>query len=300
MVNHEEDQLSQPDQQGHQGPDKASEPRRTLEGRVSLETVGKYHVFLTDDCPENVRHVITALHTEQDVAKFITSLRKVMTPSRRNVYLSPGFFVAKSGETAPIFKQKAEKPNDPEYPGLKISSFTTDAFHEMETTYALQDILQKRAADVATSMTVDDEAYAVHYRVQKPWGAIVNSEDETQKYGIFEYINGISVRGEAAHFGLWNDIPEDLRVLYGQMHQVLDRLSRVCVEEGLEPWDLGIHQLIYTIDRATKSISLGIVDTEEFNFASDGQYWPDSFLKVGLPAILIYMMMFRTSDGYDD
>lgn len=292
MVNNEHQQPDHGSQDRHE---RAVHPRYLLEGRVSLETIGKYHLFLTDDCPAHVRDVLLGLTTEEAVTDFISHLVQLRTPSRRRVYRSPEF----SGQNGvvPIFKLKERKPNDPEYPGMDIEGFTTNPLHEMETAYALDEIVHARKADLPETLVYNDKEYAVQFRVQKPWGALIDSTNESKKYGIFEYIEGISVRGEAASYGMWNDIPEVYRKFYGKMHGLLDQVAHISVEEGLEPWDLGIHQVIYQLNQETGQISLGIVDTEEFNFASDGAFWPESFSKYGLPAILLMSMLFNS---YDD
>lgn len=274
-------------------------PRRTLEGRVSLEIRGKYHLFLTDDCPPALARFLTDLSTEEAVSEFIAGLRQLATPSRRKVFQPVIYKFPGLENVSPIFKQKAEKPNDPKFPGLNIVNFTTNVFHEMETAYAMDEILRQRAADLPQIMEYLGEEYQVSYQVQKPWGALVDSTDPTVKFGIFEYIDGQSVRAEAASYGLWNDIPEEYRKLYGRFSTLINEVANVCVAEGLEPWDLGIHQLIYTLDENNKRVSLGVVDTEEFNFSADGEFWPESFSRIGLPPILLLSMLFNAAN-YDD
>ena len=264
------------------------------ETQVPTEVLGKYLIFLTPDCPQSVRQQLLKISTEADMARFIAALNRLDTPSRRRVYLS-GVFQA-GEEVVPIFKQKAKKPNDPTLPGLNIEGFTTDVFHEMKTAYALIEILKRRSSELPNTLLVGQEKYSISYQVQKPWGAIVNNDDERQRFGVFEYIHGTSVRAETASYGGWNLTLEHLRKLFGHMSIVANAIANVVVEEGLEPWDFGVHQFIYSLDVDSRRITIGIVDTEEFNFSAEGSYWPESFINIGLPPVLIFASILDSSE----
>lgn len=284
MVQHEQPtphELSQP-------VDQAAGPRKyRLEGRVSAETVGEYTIHVTQECPEHIRQKLLTLRTPEEVAAFLKNLHMLWTPSRRKVFHSPDLKNEQEPEVMAILKRKELKPNDPQFPGMDIEKFTTDVLHEMRTAYAMQDIFQRRAADLPKTAEIDGVTYALTYRVQTPWGAIENTATGT-KYGIFEYLQGTSIRAEVASQMGWNHLTEKARLFFGKLNAGLDQIANICVDEGLEPWDFGLHQLIYTRNDQEHKIEMGIVDTEEFNFAEDGVYWPDSFRKFGMPPVIIF------------
>ena len=304
MVNHEHFQpQSSPDQQGGVSPEKSQHLKPKLEGRLSTEIIGKYHLFLTDDCHPKLAEELHQLKTEQDVAQFIAGLKKLYTRSRRAIFLhrmsgsgqgntEVGSESGNGGSDAAVFKRKAMKPLDKDFPGLDVSRFTTDVFHEMQTTYALIDIFERRAADLPHTLIYQGEQYEVAYQIQKPWGALVNTEDPTQKFGIFEYIQGNSFRDEIMEYEHWNLVPEEIRKFHGQLHVNFNAIARICVlEEGLEPRDTGAHQVLYSVDKNAMKIRIGIIDTEEFNFSSDGQHWPEQYSRIGMPSLIFEMLI---------
>jgi hypothetical protein len=263
------------EQQGSQGehltPGERAVPTYRLEGRVSAEKVGEYTVFVTEDCPEHIRQVLEQLKTPEQIEDFIKSLTILWTPSRRKVFHSRALMSAEHPEVMAILKRKEEKPNDPNYPGMMISEFTTDVLHEMRTAYAMQEIFERRAADLPKRAFIKGKRYTLSYQVQTPWGAI-ESDDKSKRYGIFEYIEGTSIRAEVASQSGWEYVPLEKRLYFAKLQKGLNRIANICVEEGLEPWDFGLHQIIYTHNDEARTIKMGIVDTEEFNFVEDGSF----------------------------
>lgn len=296
MAHHERqrDQLHQVPQEST-SPNTVLEPP-SLEGRIRKEEIDNYTIFITDSCPPEIAELLLKVRTKEEVEALKKTFYRIGKPSRRSIYATRELVVA--DRYAAIFKQKAVKPNDPEYPGLQIEKFTTDVFHEMQAAYALDEIVRRRQADLPQSITYEEKQYALEYHTQMPWGALIDRENADEHYGIFECIAGTSARFEATSYGHWNYVPEVLRKFYGQLHMTLDQVANISVEEGLEPWDLGVHQLIYTIDEANRRIKVGIVDTEEFNFTADGEFWPSSFTRIGLPPILMLTLMISSGD-YD-
>lgn len=236
--------------------------------------IGNKLLLVTQQCPAEVAAALSKKIALQDMTWFED---QPLATSRRKVAI-----VELSSDISVVVKEKQEMRSDP---SMKVDFFTRSVVHEMRTSYGLRQALDE--LPLPSHLVYLEEEFTLSFDAQLPLAAILNLEDPRERFTVFAYIPGDSAREEVAAYGGWNQTPAEKRKLFGLFHQVLCSISNALVERGIEPWDLGVHQLIYEIDHEKRQIFLGILDTEEYNLSKRyGEYWPDQFTEIGLPAIL--------------
>jgi hypothetical protein len=68
--------------------------------------------------------------------------------------------------------------------------------------------------------------------------------------------------------GGWNASPEAVRKKAAKFQEVLRSVASLLLEAGVEPNDLGAHQIVYQIDPEKNVVTMGIIDTEEYALVS--------------------------------
>lgn len=249
----------------------------------SKKRVGDYQLLVARNSSPSVIQALEEKINTSGIEWFSQTQRQEHSLSRRKVCI----FRLPTNEII-VVKQKERKDTDTDIPQLKLPYFTQSIVHEFRTSYLMHDLMQK--IELPQTIEYQNESYELTYEVQKPLAAILNMNNPNERLTVFEYIPGDSVRDDVAMNGGWQYTSEEKRKLYGEFHQILKNISPQLVEHGLEPWDLGAHQLVYSIDRAKKSMHLGILDTEEYNLSAQyGQLWPESYDRIGLPVILPFL-----------
>ncbi len=198
----------------------------------------------------------------------------------------------------------SSKTNHFEANNVDVERYTTTIFHEMRASYEIAKIISQRQEELIKKITYRGEEYRVEYQVQLPWAGIINGTQPDERYAIFQYMEGRSPRDIAAESAGWNNIPEDLRQLFGQIHSCCNRIANVAVAAGLEPYDLGAHQTLYRFDHENRKVTLSILDCEEYRFYSPDKpqqrTWPQAWIEIGLPTILIDMSLWAVdTDEYE-
>ncbi len=246
--------------------------------------IGHLLLLFTADCPPDlIAQIKTALETNN--LEWITAAERSqdLYTSTRRVFLPP----TNHHTTNRIILKEKRRRLSLQIPKLKLPYFSTSVIHEIRTTAKLRTLLDQ--AELPSALTLDEKTYQLAWKVQKPLGAIINLQNQDQRYGIFEYIPHTSARDETTEYGGWNNLPEKTRVLFGQIHSALNKLAHQLLKHGLEPWDLGAHQIIYQLDEENSQINLWIIDTEEYNFAPEyGSFWPEPHEDTSLFPLLLF------------
>lgn len=251
--------------------------QRTIE---SKHVVNHLELLITNQCPPDLAHQIKELIINSGLTWFANNTRDEFSNSRREVFITP------INSLQSVVVKKKDRLEDDN--GLKVSYFTQSIVHEFRTANLMRNLIGK--INLPQFIEHDGKKYSLIYDVEIPVAAIINLENPNDRYSIFAYIPGDSVRKEVAMNGGWSYTPENKRKLFGQMHKTLNQVAKELVEHGLEPWDLGVHQIVYRIDEQKQEIHLGIIDTEEYNLSCMyGAHWPEIFISQGLPAILPFL-----------
>lgn len=231
--------------------------RSVIKEKCSL---GHYELLIARTCDPTLIPPLKAQIETQGIEWFQDSLKNGETHSRRQVYIP---VVENNGVV--VIKKKDQKLDPKADPRLKVGYFTQSIVHEFRTSYLLLELMQH--LDLPKTVEHKGESYRVIYDVQVPLAAIVDLDDPSQRYTIFEYIPAFSARDDVNLNGGWFYTSEETRKLFGQFNQLLLQIAPQLIPYGLEPWDLGVHQLLYEVNETQKTVYLGIIDTEEYNFA---------------------------------
>jgi hypothetical protein len=241
-------------------------------------------LLYTQQCPSFVRNEIFSNTVAYGTNWFLHSkLDHDIFPSRRNIYNYQ--LILNSKECSMILKEKKEYGDNQ---AQKVPYFTKSLIHEIRTSYALKNIVEKFPIK---EINVNGIRYRLNAQVQSAFGGIINLQNQKERYGLFEYISGQSIREEINSFDGWNNTPESKRKLFGSLHTWLSQLANYSIDYNLEPFDLGIHQLVYweTKEGVSNNIHIGILDTEEYNFAKFGSFWPRNSMQYGLPPVALIL-----------
>lgn len=244
--------------------------------------IGELQLLLARGCSES-----TAALLEQKISQtglsWIERHETVEARSRRQVAIIP-----LDAKTLVVVKKKREIRNGFE---MKLKFFSTSIVHEFRTAFHLKELME--SLPLPQTLEYHEEEYALTWDVALPLAAILNLNDPSERYVIFEYLDAESVKEEVDGYGGWGETPESKRELFSRFHDVLNQIAPHLVERGLEPWDLGSHQLVYTLNEETKQIYLGILDTEEYNFSARyGDHWPDTHSPRSLPQVIVMSKFF--------
>ncbi|MEK7498029.1 MAG: hypothetical protein AAB656_03870 [Patescibacteria group bacterium] len=235
-------------------------------------------LLICPECPENVAARLKTNIELLGIEWFQKDkLDKGITPSTRNIYYSN---LENDNRDLIVIKEKSQRI-DPEWP--KASTYTTSVIHEIAMSKAMQFVIDQDFPNDFT-VSLNDEICNVSLRVQTPLGAIIDLATG-KRFGIFMYEKGESIRDCFQWWGTWNDAPEELRKLTGKISTTLDVLAKLALNKGLEPWDLGAHQVVYR--KGENNLDLTILDTEEYDFGVNERMDRDQFL--GLPPLIIYL-----------
>lgn len=261
--------------------EKAIYPSNIIQERALFQN--GYLLLLSQYCPQATRVALQELVSQQGSDWFKPYQRvQWWQESRREIFLPP------SSDMAPriIVKRKKVVEADEEKPFINF--YTQSTLHEMRTSLFLREILEKYC--VSKKITYSGKEYAVHCKVQSPWGAIINTNDRHDRYGIFEFVSAESARDFTKMNDGWNNLDQYKRSLFAQIHVMLNELSNLAVKAGLHPWDLGVHQVLYSINDSEKKIVITIIDTEEYVITSQHKAdWPQQYSEVGLPPVLLFL-----------
>lgn len=242
-----------------------------------------YLLLLSRYCPKATRVALQELVSQQGSDWFKPYQRvQWWQESRREIFLPP------SDNEAPriALKKKNIVKDGNDRPHIRF--YTQSTLHEMRTSILLKDILEKYCNN--KKITYANKEYSVCCQVQSPWGAIVNTNDHGERYGIFEYVTAQSARDFTKMNDGWNNLDQYNRSLFAQIHVMLNELSNLAVKAGLHPWDLGVHQVLYSINDSEKKIVITIIDTEEYVITSQHKAdWPQQYSEVGLPPVLLFL-----------
>ncbi len=252
---------------------------------LSQSVIERKHSFnglellIARGCTDELSELLITIVKNQGTTWFESYIRDEYSKSRRKVY-----FPILEG-TKVVVKEKAPKEDASQ---AKLRYFTESIVHEFKTSYLLQKLLSEM--ELPDKVLYLGKKFRLSYEAQTPLAGILNLTDSTKRYTIFKYISGTSVRDEVALNGGWENTSQSKRELFGQFHDVLNKISNQLIKFDVEPWDLGVHQLVYTINQSDDSIHVGILDTEEYNFSARyGDHWPKSFIEIGLPVILPFL-----------
>lgn len=225
-----------------------------------------YLLFLTDLCPAITRAMILDFATNRmnEMPNFFRSIEDVK--SRRRV-ATP---IVPSRYEMPIFKKKILyqiDETDPDIGRRNNARFytTMSQFHELRMALVLQEILQK--VTLPQSVTSEHGTLDIAVRVQQPWGMLQDMNDPDEGYSIFQYLHGHSIRNDVKLEGGWFNVPPEKMKLYSRVIVYLQQVTKLIVEAGLDPHDLGIHQILHgDVKEADgkESVLLSIIDTEQF------------------------------------
>ena len=227
-----------------------NESDRIIDRKVVTES-NVLFVF-TPDCPEHVVRDLFLRSNSSGINWFFAHKRSSEYKSRREIYfLSNGSVLKRKKVVGSKGRDHAHR--------------TGSLIHEIKMSYLLQNIVDEEYTD--GYIQLGDHSKTVQYSVQKPWGAVLDLNNKDNRYGLFERVDGICPRDEVQSNEIlgsdgWNNTPENERKLYGQMHMDLTRLAQKCMQRGLSPQDLGVHQLIFQ-DKGD-SFKVWILDTEEY------------------------------------
>ncbi len=236
-------------------------------------------LLITEGCPAEIASRLKTEVCENGTDWFQKHIvSKDITPSTRTIYYSN---LGVSQRPLVVLKEKHLR-EDPGW--VKNSFYTTSLTHEMRTSMALAQIIKNFPEEY--SIEHNNQILPVNLKVQAPLGAVINTK-ERKSYGIFQYEEGESIRDRFEWWGTWNNAPEELRKLTGQIQRALNVVAVEALKRGLEPWDLGAHQVVYRLEN--NKLNLYILDTEEYDFGFDQRFGPEEFL--GLPPSLIYLYL---------
>lgn len=246
-----------------------------------------FRVLITHDCPEDIATAIKT-KTEAGGVEWFQSYRqsKEVTPSNRDIY-----FVNLIEDSYLPVAIKKKRPRTNDWP--KTRFYTTSMTHEIATTEATRKVLEAKFFGPIQIELVDsnDKPYLqdASLSIQKPYGAIIDTENQHQRYGIFDYVSGDSVRNKIHYYGLWNDTPRQIRKLAGSVQVLMDNVALELLNNGIEPWDLGAHQVIYREDDSI--LHLTILDTEEYGFGYGKRFDIDTYTGLYPVLLLSYIGM---------
>lgn len=256
-----------------------------------------FFLSLTPQCPTPIKKYLEESIHRLGSSWFTKRLQNYR--SRRNL----AFLQVPGTEHEFVIKAKTQVPNDPAYPQLNLAFYTLSMFHEMRTSYALYSIVHANKHQFVQTVPYKGDAYYVDYHVQLPLAGISNTANHLERYSVFQYIKGDSPRLVIAQARGWNNVDVSLRKLFGSLQLCCSTVAESCVEHGLEPYDLGAHQVIYRIDETAKVLHLTIIDTEEYRFYDKESLdptqktWPDSVSTNGLPATLLIEAINNSAFG---
>lgn len=234
-------------------------------------------LLISDGCPSEFSSRLKTEVSESGTdwfQRYVVS--KDITPSTRTIYYS-GLGISQNPLV--VLKEKHLR-EDPVW--AKNRFYTTSLTHEMRTSIALSKVIENFPNDYC--LEYDNQKYPVNLKVQASIGALVNTKTG-KSYGIFQYERGESLRDRFEWWGSWNNAPEELRKLTGQVQRVLNIVAAEALKKGLEPWDLGAHQVVYRFE--DNKLNLIILDTEEYDFGFNQRFGPGEFS--GLPPVLVYL-----------
>lgn len=239
-----------------------------------LLPAGEFFLF-TDDCPHETREELVNLVTVGGLEWLLSapSNGSAASSSRRATYFPYSHF---SSVEMPVFLQKNPK-KQPGEESLKVKYFSESVLHEIRTSYLLQHVLSQVNTALPNEVQYKDQLYQLTCISQTPWGALIDTKKHSSSFTFFKKAHSYSLRNEVESVGGWNYVNEADRKLYSQFHALLGKVSEKCLDLGLEPWDLGVHQLMYRVDELGSLMEVCIIDTEEYNIpARFGQEWPTS------------------------
>ncbi|WKZ29937.1 MAG: hypothetical protein QY314_03955 [Candidatus Dojkabacteria bacterium] len=222
---------------------------------------GKFAIITTVECPEEVKDTIRANADENEgmflAGDFIGSAsRRVVT--RLNSREERPHAIA-------VVKRKAQVPQD----GYMRRFTTFSLVNEIRMAHATNDIIDAEGLRDYSVMYQDQEV-DIQFDVQVPFGGVygITPETRNQRYGLFQFHSGTSVRDEVAMSYGWNHLTQEERLLYGNLfHGQLTNLHVAAASKyGIYTHDLGVHQLLYNESRndGKTKYQLTILDTEEF------------------------------------
>jgi hypothetical protein len=241
-----------------------------------------YVLFFTQDCPDEVKNDLREMIAQNGINALVNDIS--VGPVTRSS-LSPEHI--DQTYRLPIFKKKSK--SNPKGEALKVEYFTSSLVHEMRTSLRLQELLLELESELPEIIEYKNRRLHVVYKTEVPWGALINTKNNS-RFSIYESTPGVSVRSVVKCEADWNNLDKEERVLLGKINKILHQLSIHLVNNGLEPWDLGLHQVILDRDFHSDVLFLTIINTEEYNFSEKfGHHWTKGLLEVGLPPILFFL-----------
>ncbi|OGM30789.1 hypothetical protein A2630_00340 [Candidatus Woesebacteria bacterium RIFCSPHIGHO2_01_FULL_44_10] len=225
-------------------------------------------VLVAEGCPEEVAEEIV-LRTETFGTGWFYNLRADV-PARRKIFFVP---LKVDGVETVVIKEKA--PIVVGNPLLKHP--TSSVIHEIRTAMVLGEIVKR--LDLI-EIAVNKKDLIINFSAQRPLGALVDL-NSGQRWGFFDYVEGESPRVETSRVGGWNYLPEERRKLYGQIHTALEEVGKAALKAGVEPWDLGVHQVVLDIKK--NIVGVTILDTEEYSLKKSGLWKGNS-----LPPVILF------------
>lgn len=270
--------------------------------RTSHITDNGWILSLTDHCPEHLEQFLLRAVKSASDSWMPEPSSKTLTPSRRTIFFVDENITKQEGMRF-VMKKKQVKhlsQKDPinydvQYERL-LALFTTYPYHEIRTSEKLAQVVLEFNKQNLAQIVIDGISYHPKFAVQNCYGSLTTQGRNKKRFGIFEYVPGVSPRIVTfeSHDGFqsgWNAVTETERLLFGRIHSLLCELANMSIQSPyfLEPWDLGVHQVIYSLDEMTKTINITILDTEEYlDSTKFGNFWPEIFEHVGLPAVLMF------------
>lgn len=137
--------------------------------------------------------------------------------------------------------------------------------NEIRTNYILNFVLKRmeESGELVSGADFD----SVEARVERPVGIVVDKLNKL-KYSVFFFERGFD-SGEVLKCveppiqGAYNYNPSDWKTFY-EIKDILDRVNKTALSEGLIMQDYDIHQVLYRLGEGGRSIKLLLIDSERF------------------------------------
>jgi hypothetical protein len=242
--------------------------------------------LFTNECPKEVISELNKV-TELMSLAWLNSIVSDddVTTERRSIYNGQ---LKLPHDKTPIFIKKKPRING-DRSGPNVKFFTSSIVHELRTAQLLNQIISCNVDKLRFEVYLDGKPYKAIFKPSIAWGGLIDTTN-SDRYTFFKRECGESVRYDVASAGGWNNLSKEKRDLLSVIHNNLVKLAEVCLNSGLEPWDLGVHQLLLKVNQTENAIDIVVLDTEEYNIPDKyGHTWPTDWSKMGLPPVILFL-----------
>lgn len=210
----------------------------------------------TVNCPTMVRDRLVYLFNFEG----LSWLKPLQTSTSRKLFLGQ---LSKDSYSLPdvIFKESRFAHLFPDSTSFQPGSTA----NEIKSNLLLGAAVQRQIK--SGELSPPDGFNSLSVSVEQPLGILVDKQHKS-KYSIFLFETGFDL-GEILQYtdppmqGAVNYNPQDWKI-YCDIKDVLDKIAQGASEEGLIMQDYDIHQVLYRVNRDTKSLQLVLIDSERF------------------------------------